>query len=127
MGRALPKSVVRSAIETSEKHEERISRIFDEVDVLVTPVVGELAVPIGKWDGKGAFSTFLGMSRTYPFTATWNYTGQPAASVPMGLSKDGLPLSVMLIVPPNREDLLISLAAQMEEVISWPDLRPPRS
>ncbi len=127
MGRAIPGRTVRSAIDAIAKYEARINAIFDDVDVLVMPVVGELAVPVGKWEGKGAFSTLLGMSRTYPFTATWNYTGQPAASVPMGLSKDGLPLSVMLIVPPNREDLVISLSSQMEEVIGWPDLRPSLS
>lgn len=127
MGRAIPGRTVRSAVEATEKHEERIGGIFDEVDVLVTPVVGELAVPIGKWEGKGAFSTLLGMSRTYPYTAIWNYTGQPAASVPVGLSDDGLPLSVMLVAPRNREDLLISLAAQMERAIGWPDWRPPVS
>jgi amidase len=127
MGRVIPDRAVRSAVEAMEKYEERIGGIFEDSDVLVTPVVGELAVPVGKWDGKGAFSTLLGMSRTYPFTAIWNYTGQPAAAVPVGLSDDGLPLSVMLIAPRNREDLLISLAAQMERAIGWPDWRPPVS
>ena len=65
------------------------------------------------------------MSRVYPYTAIWNYTGQPAAAVPVGFSPGGLPLSVMLIVPPNREDLIFSLAAQMEAAIGWPDRRPP--
>ncbi|MEA1903778.1 MAG: amidase [Actinomycetota bacterium] len=125
MGRAIPKSLVSSAIDASEKYQERIGQIFDDVDVLMTPVVGELAVPVGKWEGKRALSTLVGMSRTYPFTATWNYTGQPAAAIPVGLSEEGLPLSVMLISPPNREDLLFSLAAQMESAIGWPDLRPP--
>jgi len=125
MGRAIPKSLVSSAINASERYQERIGVVFEDVDVLMTPVVGELAVPVGKWEGKGALSTLIGMSRTYPFTATWNYTGQPAAAVPVGLSGGGLPLSVMLIAPPNREDRLLSLAAQMESAVAWPALRPP--
>jgi amidase len=108
LGRIFPERMVRSAIEATDEYETRISAVFEEADVLVTPVVGELAVPVQKWEGKGALSTLIGMSRTYPFTAVWNYTGQ----------------SVLLVSPPNREDLLISLAAQMEEAIGWPNLRP---
>jgi amidase len=65
------------------------------------------------------------MGRVYPFTAVWNYTGQPAMAVPVGCSAEGIPLSVMLIAPPNREDLLLSLAYQMETVVDWPCHRPP--
>lgn len=125
MGRAIPPPIVRSAIDSMDKYQRRIGRIFDDVDVLITPTVGEPAVPMGKWADSGAFMTLLGMSRTYPFTPIWNYTGQPAAAVPMGFTDDGLPLSVMLISPPNREDLLISLAAQIEDALGWPDERPP--
>ena len=98
---------------------------FDDVDVVVTPVTGDLPVAVGEWRGKGALRTLIGMSRVYPFTAFWNYTGQPAAAVPVGFTDDGLPLSVMIVAPPNREDVLLSLAAQMETAIGWPDRRPP--
>jgi amidase len=64
------------------------------------------------------------MGRVYPFTAVWNYTGQPAMAVPVGLGVGGLPLSVMLIAPPNREDRLLSLANQMETAVGWPSMRP---
>lgn len=124
LGGMIPDRMIRSAVESIESYEKRIGAIFEEADVLMTPVVGEMKVPVGKWDGKGSISTLVSMSRTYPFTAIWNYTGQPAASVPVGLSGGDLPLSVMLIAPRNREDLLISLAAQMETAIGWPDWRP---
>lgn len=127
MGRAIPNSLVNGAIEATSKYSDRINTLFEDFDVLITPSVGETAVPIGKWEGKGAFSTLLGMSRTYPFTAIWNYTGQPAMAVPVALSAEGMPLSVMLISPPNREDLLLSLASQLEGVIGYTDWRPPIS
>ena len=128
LGGAIPKRVIRNALRDQSAHTERINEVFADVDVLMTPVTSTLPVPVGAWRGKGAFRTLLGMSRVYPYTAIWNYTGQPAASVPVGFTDDGLPLAVMLIVPPNREDLLFSLAAQMEAEIGWPDHRPdPRS
>ncbi len=123
----LMSSRIDAAVAGIEKTSRRVNALFDDCDVLMTPTVGEPAVPIGKWEGNGAWSILLGMSRTYPFTPLWNYTGQPAASIPIGLTGDGLPLAVQLIASPNREDLLLSLAAQLEEAVGWPDWRPPIS
>ena len=84
-----------------------------------------MPVEIGHWRGKGALRTVLGMARVYPFTAVWNYTGQPAMAVPVGFHNSGLPLSVMLVAAPNREDTLLSLANEMENASNWPARRPP--
>ena len=65
------------------------------------------------------------MIRAYPFTSVWNMTGQPAISVPApSLSREGLPLGVQLVAPPDGEGLLLSLAAQLEAEIGWPARRP---
>jgi amidase len=124
-GRIIPDRLLRSALNRQAGHADRINAIFDDVDVLITPVTGTLPVRVGNWQGKGALRTVLGMGRVYPFTAVWNYTGQPAMAVPVGLGAQGLPLSVMLIAPPNREDRLLSLAYQMETANGWPANRPP--
>lgn len=127
LGRAVPDRMLRGALRREARHAERINGVFDDVDVLITPVTGTPPVEIGRWAGRGALRTLLGMSRVYPFTATWNYTGQPACSVPVGETEDGLPLAVMLIAPPGREDLLLSLAGQLETALDWPERRPPIS
>jgi amidase len=115
----------RGALERRVAHTERINRIFDEVDLLVTPATGMPPVPVGTWRGKGAVRTSIGMSRVYPFTAVWNYTGQPAATIPAGFTADRLPIGAMLIAPPNREDLLLSISGQLERALGWSDHRPP--
>lgn len=123
-GRIIPDRVLRSALARQTVHAERINQIFDDVDILITPVTGTMPVEIGHWRGKGALRTVLGMGRVYPFTAVWNYTGQPAMAVPAGFDADGLPVAVMLIAAPNREDLLLSLANELERTTDWPSRRP---
>jgi len=125
LGSLYPPALVRRARLAAERDARRINAIFDHADVLVTPTVGEPPVEVGRWEGRGALRTLLGMSRTYCFTPIWNHTGQPAASVPAGFTDDGLPLAVQLVVPPNREELLISLAAQLEAERDWTERRPP--
>jgi amidase len=120
------KGGLEKAISTGEeKDRARLDQqIFAEHDVLIMSPVGEPPVEIGKWDGRGALRTILGMSRTYPFCPVWNHTGQPACSVPAGFTDDGLPLSVMLIGRPNDEATLLSLAAQIESARPWAERRP---
>ncbi len=127
LGAAYPDAVVRRATRAAAANAEKINRSWSEFDVLVTPSVGETAIEIGRWEGKGALRTVLGMSRTYCFTPIWNHTGQPAAAVPAGFTAKGMPRSVTLVGRPNGEPTLISLAAQIEAERPWADRRPPVS
>ena len=112
--------------EKREQHAARINAIFEEVDVLITPVCGEPPVEVGRWAGEGALRTLLGMSVTYPFTPVWNVTGNPALSIPATVAANG-PVGVMLIGRPYDEATLLSLAAQIEAERPWAEDRPPVS
>ncbi len=107
-----------------EADRERIWRLFDEFDVLITPVMGGTAIPVRNWEGRGALRIMIGQSRFYGFTPVWNHLGNPAASVPAGFGADGLPLAVQLIGRYGDEETLLSLAAQLEAERSWADKRP---
>lgn len=54
-----------------------------------------------------------------PFTQLANLTGQPATSLPLHLTEDGLPLGVQMIAAKGREDLLLQVAAQLEQSDLW--------
>ncbi|MBV8966724.1 MAG: amidase, partial [Mycobacteriaceae bacterium] len=57
----------------------------------------------------------------------FNVTGQPAAVVPWGLDRDGLPLSIQLVGRPYDEATLLSLSGQLETARPWSGRRPPVS
>ena len=126
-GGLLPNSLFEKAMAGREVDAKRINAIFDQYDVLVTPVMGGTAIPVRRWEGRGAVYTAFGMGRFYPFCIPWNHLGNPAMSVPMGIAADGLPTAVQIIGPPNSEGLLLSLAAQIEAERPWADRRPPIS
>jgi amidase len=125
LGSLITRRGLRRARESIPEHAARINRLFDDHDVLITPVAGTPPVEVGRWEGKGALRITVGMSRVYPFTAVWNYTGQPAAAMPASFTPDGLPLSVQLVGRPNDEATLLALAAQIEAERPWAERRPP--
>lgn len=97
-----------------------------EWDAVLTPALARRPVPIGEIHGRGPdpWGNYQRSAYFTPFTAVFNVTGQPAISLPLYHGADGLPTAVQLIGRPAREDLLLSLARQIEEAAPWADRRP---
>ncbi|HEX3733946.1 MAG TPA: amidase [Solirubrobacterales bacterium] len=127
LGRLIPEPVFRRAGEAREADAARVNAIFDSHDVVMTPVMGGTALPVRRFEGRGALWTLLGMSRFYPYCIPWNHLGNPSMAVPAGFAADGMPLSVQIIGRPGEEATLLSLAAQLEAERPWADKRPPIS
>ena len=125
LGGLIPDSVLARARAAEAGHAERLNRIFDSADVLITPVLREPAVRVGRWEGRGPLWTLNGAATAVPFPGVWNMTGQPAASVPAGVGAHDLPLSVQLVGRPDDESTLLALAAQLESERPWAQRRPP--
>jgi amidase len=127
LGRLVPDGLFESACRAERADAARVDAIFAEFDLLMTPVMGGTALPVRRWEGRGALWTLLGMSRFYPYCIPWNHLGNPAMSVPAGFAANGMPLAVQLIARPGDEATLLSLAAQLEAERPWADRRPPIS
>ena len=125
LGSLIPQAALDRALRIEAQVAGRYNRVLEGRDVLMTPVLATLPPGAAQWEGLGALRTLLEMTQVYPYTISWNATGQPAAAVPAGFSDDGLPLSVQLIAPAEREHVLLSLAAHIESETSWPDSKPP--
>jgi amidase len=124
VGRVTSQAVVARARRAQSELVGRLSKTFDSFDVLLMAPLTAPPVEAGRWEGRGALRTFLGVGAWAPNTPVWNVTGQPAAAVPAGFTADGLPLSAQLVSRHNDESTLFSLAAQIERERPWADRRP---
>ena len=98
-----------------------------QYDVLLLPTLAQPPALLGAFtDGADPAEEFARMSRWTPFTAVFNTTGQPAVSLPLHQSPDGLPIGVMLVGRPADELTLLSLSAQLEQARPWAHRHPPR-
>ena len=95
-------------------------------DVVLTPTLASPPVEVGALrNDVDPQADFAAQMRFTPWTSAWNVTGMPAVSLPLHWTPDGLPVGVMLAARPAEEELLLSLAAQVEAAAPWHDRRPP--
>ena len=111
--------VVRAAMRAGERAAAKVDRVFADVDVLLTPTLAQRPPRTGVLDRGGALRQAWNAQPMIAYTALWNVTGHPAASVPAGLGTDRLPLAVQLVGRRGEETTLLSLAAQLEQVRPW--------
>ncbi|HWE34378.1 MAG TPA: amidase [Solirubrobacteraceae bacterium] len=98
----------------------------DGFDLLLTPTCAEPPPWLGEFDAPPD-NPAAPIMRAIPFgtfTAGFNTSGQPAISLPLHVTADGLPVGVQLVAAYGREDLLLRVAAQVEQAAPWTDRRP---
>ncbi|GAA3284462.1 amidase [Streptomyces lavendulae subsp. lavendulae] len=101
-----------------------IGRYFTGHDLLLTPTLPELPVPLGTYAEGAEGADGLGWLRQLfhrsPFTAAFNVAGTPAMSVPLETDPaTGLPIGIQFAAGHGREDLLFRLAGQLERAAPW--------
>ena len=98
----------------------QVAAIFDDVDLIVTPMScmppfaaeGPMPTEIDGTAGHGGMAVVLAMLA--------NLVNLPAVSVPAGITSGGLPVGLQIIGPRFREDLLLAAAARYESARPWP-------
>lgn len=96
-------------------------------DLLLTPTTGRPAALLTELEVPQDDPWSIDLERFAQircFVRPFNVTGQPAISLPLSMTADGLPIGVQLVSAMGREDLLIRVAAQLEEAQPWIQRRP---
>jgi amidase len=124
IGGAFPARHVAWARDAEAGQAAQLGRLWNDVDVLLTPCAADgpyEAGVVGRW---GAGTYLARASERLTWMPVWNVTGQPGASVPAGFDDDGLPVGVQLVGRHGDDALLLSLSAQIEGVRPWAGRRP---
>ncbi len=112
------------SIRAVDQMKARVDDLMESYDLLLTPTLAVPAFPveqppsrIGGVDvpGRGAFS---------PMTRPFNLTGQPAASIPCGFSRDGLPIGLQIVGRRGDESTVLRASAAFERARPWAQHRP---
>ena len=99
----------------------------DGFDLLLTATCMRTAPELGELASTDD-DPIRGLISSIPYAinaAPFNVSGQPAMSLPLALSEDGLPIGIQLVADYGREDLLFQIAGQLEEEIDWSATRSP--
>jgi amidase len=98
----------------------------DGWDLLVTPTLAAPPVPLGTIvnDPDDPMRPMALSGQWVAFTPPYNTSGQPAISLPLHWTSEGLPVGVQLVAAYGREDVLIRVAAQLESAAPWDHRRP---
>jgi len=103
--------------------------LFEKNDLFLTPTIAQPPLILGTLDQNEAGVDAREWTRRVfdwvPFTPLFNSTGQPAISLPLHWSPDGLPIGMQFAASLNDEATLLRLAAQLEEAKPWKEKRPP--
>ncbi len=117
--RSLPRLPL--AIARLRASRRRSARFFREYDVVLTPTLAHTTPRLGHLDPTQDFDVVLDRILDWvAFTPLQNATGDPAISLPLATSPEGVPLGMMLAADRGEEALLLGLAYQLEEASPWP-------
>ncbi|GAB7190687.1 amidase family protein [Kineococcus sp. NUM-3379] len=129
-GRRLSAAQLLLALDVRNRVTRSVGAFFGRHDVLLTPTVPDGPAPLGVLHEDagdlGAVGWVDRMLDGAPFTPVFNVTGLPAVSLPVGGPQaPGTPVGIQLAAAFGREDVLLSLAAQLERAAPWADRVPP--
>ena len=102
----------------------QVARVFQQdmsnYDLILSPTLTQLPVPLDYLNMRGGFVQFRErVSKYATFLVIMNASGQPAASVPVYWTKEGIPVGVQLMAQFGRDDLVLRMSAEFERVASW--------
>ncbi len=125
--RSFTSDQVMKALHALEWHRAKMRDFFNQYDLLISPTMAVPAFPIEQFpDTIGGHSVDPLWGFT-PFTYPINMSGQTAASIPCGFSKEGLPIGLHIVGPKGAEVAVLRASLAFEEAMPWAETLPPVS
>ena len=114
------------AIHTVHRTGRVVARFLEGYDVLITPTMAKPPHPLGvlSLSSTDSAAFIAARSASVGFTSLFNSSGHPAMSVPLAMSRGGLPLGVQFVARFGDEATLFRLGSQLEAAQPWKDRRP---
>jgi amidase len=113
------------AVQTFHRTGRMLGAFLTRYDVLLSPTIARTSLPLGEVRMDGSLEQYEeALAPMIPFTAVCNATGVPAMSVPLAWTGEGLPIGLHFVGRFGAEEMLLSLAAQLEQVRPWRESRP---
>jgi amidase len=124
-GRAATGAQVYAALAVLRQATRRELEATSGYDAVLTPTLAQPQALVGGLrNDEDPAADFEAQKRFTPFTAPYNMSGQPAVTVPLHWTQEGLPIGVQLIGRPYGEATLLAIAAQLEAAMPWSARRP---
>lgn len=102
-----------------------LDHFLTEWDIILSPVLSAPPALTGALGPEVPFDTlFQEMFDYIAYTPVANLTGLPALSLPISRNADNLPIGSMFTASRGSEEMLLSLASELEALIAWPTLAP---
>jgi Asp-tRNA(Asn)/Glu-tRNA(Gln) amidotransferase A subunit family amidase len=125
MAKRIPATDYALALGKIARFRYNTRRFFEQYDLLLTPVTSEPAFRIDDpvWDIEHQIPA-LAMAK-FMFTPPFDVSGNPAASVPIGFTPDGLPIGLHVVGRWGEDDTVLRVARELERDRPWAQQRPP--
>ncbi|MDT0203123.1 amidase family protein [Nocardioides sp. AE5] len=115
----LPASDLVRGLQAVQQLGWQIGAHFTQYDVMVMPTLAMRVPALGVLDTSDVEGMYQRAGDFAAWTSAFNTTGMPGMSVPLGTDADGLPIGVQFVAQMGQEDLLLSLAGQLEAAAPW--------
>jgi len=113
------------AVQTFHRTGRQLGAFFEKHDVLLSPTIARTSLPLGAVRMDGSSEQYeQALVPMVAFTAVCNISGAPAMSVPLAWTDDGLPIGLHFVARFGAEEMLFSLAAELERAQPWRERRP---
>jgi Asp-tRNA(Asn)/Glu-tRNA(Gln) amidotransferase A subunit family amidase len=125
-GSAISATAYCETLDRLHRFGRRLAGFFASFDVVLSPVLSRPAWRLGEYDSRytDSQSFFETVSAYSPFCWPYNMSGQPAMSVPLHWTDEGLPVGLQFAGRYGDEATLLQLAAQLEQAAPWGNRRP---